>query len=335
MKALALFHTAPRRVEAREVTLAAPGAGQVLVKSWYSAVSPGTEKRIFAGELPQDLPLDATLPALSGSFGYPFRYGYALIGEVAAAGPGAEAWLGKRVFLFHPHQSHAVVAASECLPVPEDIADEDALFFANLESAVSFVHDAAPRLGERVLVVGLGVVGLLTVAILARFPVALYACDPIAERRRLAQNLGALTFDPDRPPEGDFDLAIELSGSAAGLQSAIDLTGVSGRIVLASWYRGKVTLDLGGAFHRSRIRLLASQVSRIDPELSGRWDKARRHTLVWERLRDIRPGRLVSHRFPLEAAQEVFERLERAELLQPVFVYGSEIGSGGLQACTD
>ncbi len=323
MKALALFHIAPRRVEVRELALAEPGPGEVRVKSLYSAISPGTEKRIFAGDLPQDLPLDATLPALAGSFSYPFRYGYALVGEVAAGGPGAEALLGRRVFLFHPHQSQMVVAASQCLPIPQDLSGEDALFFANLESAVNFVHDAAPKLGERVLVVGLGILGLLTVAILARFPVALYACDPEAARCSLAEAFGALAFDPESPlqPEGGFDLAIELSGSAQGLELAIKLTGFAGRILIASWYRDKVALDLSGAFHRSRLRLLASQVSSIDPKLTGRWDKSRRYALVWEWIRKLCPAQFISHRFPLEAAQEVFTRLEQGKLLQPIFVY--------------
>lgn len=323
MKVQALFHTAPRQVAVGEVDLPDPGPGQVQVKSWYSAISPGTEKRLFAGDLPQDLPLDATLPALAGSFTYPFRYGYALVGKVIAAGPGAETLLSRRVFLFHPHQAQALVAASECLPIPEDVNSEDALFFANLESAVSFVHDAAPRLGEAVLVVGLGIVGLLTASVLARFPLALYACDPLAERRSLVEALGALTFDPNAPfaLEGGFDLAIELSGTPKGLQTALELTGFAGRIVIASWYRGKVALELGGAFHRSRIRLLASQVSSIDPELAGRWDRTRRHRLVWELMRAIRPARFISHRFPLQAAQEVFERLEQERLLQPIFVY--------------
>ncbi len=324
MRTCALFHTAPGRVEVRELEVAEPGPDEVQVTSLYSAISPGTEKRIFAGNLPEELPLDAVLPSLAGSFRYPFRYGYCLVGEVTAAGAGAgEALVGKRVFLFHPHQTRAVVAASECLKVPEDIDSEDALFFANLESAVNLVHDAAPLLGEQVMVVGLGIVGLLTVAVLAGFPITLYASDPIAERRRLAEALGALTFDPKSPQLGDsLDLAIELSGSPEGLQLAIDLTGFAGRIVIASWYRGKVALGLGGAFHRSRIRLLASQVSTIDPVLSGRWNRARRHVLVWELVRRLKPARFISHRFSLQESQEVFEQLEQDRLLQPVFVYG-------------
>lgn len=325
MKAHALFHTAPGRVEVCELEVAEPGPGEVQVKSRYSAVSPGTEKRIFAGNLPEALPLDAVLPTLAGSFRYPFRYGYCLVGEVTAAGAGAgEVLVGKRVFLFHPHQTHAVVAASECLPVPEDIESEDALFFANLESAVNLVHDAAPLLGEQVMVVGLGIVGLLTTAVLASFPITLLAVEPIAQRRRLGEALGAKTFAPQSclSLAGEVDLAIELSGSSEGLQLAVDLTGFAGRIVLASWYRGKVALDLSGAFHRSRIRLLASQVSTIDPMLSGRWHRARRRALVWEWIRRLKPARFISHRFPLEAGQEVFERLEQEKWLQPVFVYG-------------
>lgn len=324
METEALFHIAPRQVEVRKVRLVALGPDQVLVQSLCSAISPGTEKRLFVGDLPENMLLDANLPALRGTFSYPFRYGYALVGQVVAAGSEARHLIGQRVFLFHPHQRHVLVAARECLLLPHDVPVEDALFFANLESAVNFVHDATPVLGEVGLVIGLGVVGLLTVAVLARFPLQLYACDPIPERRRLAEQLGAITFAPSSPAhlERGFDFSIELSGEFNGLQQAVEWTGFCGRLVVGSWYNRPSPLDLGGAFHRSRLRWIVSQVSTIDPVLSGRWDKKRRYELVWKLIRELKPSCFISHRFPLSSAQEVFERLERGALLQPIFVYG-------------
>jgi threonine dehydrogenase-like Zn-dependent dehydrogenase len=231
-------------------------------------------------------------------------------------------WLGKLVFAFQPHTSHFIAKPEELLPVPEGMSPETACFLPNMETAVNLVQDAAPILGERGVVFGQGIVGLLTTAMLAEFPLAsLVTCDCYPLRREASLSLGvSAALDPDAAgfrervrkllPSG-ADLSIELSGSPAALEDAIALTGFGGRVVIGSWYgEKKVTLDLGGAFHRSRIRLVSSQVSTIAPELRGRWDKARRFEVAWEALKRIQPDKWITHRFPLDESKEAYRLLD-------------------------
>jgi threonine dehydrogenase-like Zn-dependent dehydrogenase len=204
-----------------------------------------------------------------------------------------------------------------------------------METAVNLVQDAAPILGEQTLVFGQGIVGLLTTALLAEFPLAsLVTCDCYPLRREASLSLGVTAvFDPyaedfrkrtrELLPSG-ADLAIELSGSPAALDDAIALTGYSGRVVVGSWYgQKKAALDLGGTFHRSRIQLISSQVSTIAPGLRGRWDKARRFGVAWEALRRIQPAKWITHRYPLDEAKEAYRLLDLSpeETIQVIFGY--------------
>ncbi len=335
MHANALFHVAERRVECREVALPAPGAGEVLIHSHCSAISPGTEAMIYRGAFPTDAALDARIASLRGGFVYPFAYGYALVGEVAATGPGVdEALVGRMLFAFHPHQDRAVVPLADCVPIPDGVAPEAALFLPQVETALNLVLDGAPLVGERVLVFGQGVVGLLTAAVLARFPLArLVAVEPLAWRRELARQWGIdETVDPGDPDgwrellaslEG-ADLIFELSGDMGALGQAIDAAGFDGRIVVGSWYGANPRpLDLGGRFHRNRLRLVASQVSTLNPTLSGRWDRQRRFELAWRMLAQLRPQRLVGESFPLARCAQAFEAVcnRRDGVMQVIFRY--------------
>ena len=216
------------------------------------------------------------------------------------------------------------------------MSPEIACFLPNMETAVNFVQDSAPILGERALVFGQGIVGLLTTALLSEFPLAsLVTCDFYPLRREASLSLSvSAALDPN---ESDFheqarkllpsgaDLSLELSGSPSALNDAIALTGFNGRVVIGSWYgEKKANLDLGGAFHRSRIRLIASQVSTIAPELSGRWDKARRFEVALEALERIQPQKWITHRFSLEQAEEAYRLLDESpeETIQVIFDYG-------------
>jgi threonine dehydrogenase-like Zn-dependent dehydrogenase len=336
MQAHALFHQAPHRVEWAEISVADPRPGELLLQALCSALSPGTETLIFRGEAPEDLELDTTIASLQGQFRYPFRYGYALVGEVIGAGSSEHRdWLGRRVFVFHPHQSHVLVEWGDCHLVPEHCPSERALFFANLESALNLVFDLAPLVGERLAVFGQGVVGLLTTAILSRFPLAeLIAVDPLAGRRELARLWGAGSIlAPEevrdwvgRGRDGAIGLdgAVEVSGKPEALDQALELVGFGGRIVVGSWYgRRSAALNLGGPFHRRRIQLIASQVSTIAPALSGRWTKERRFHLVWEWLQILQPECLITRRYPPGACQLAFEQMrDRAEdIVQIIFDY--------------
>jgi Threonine dehydrogenase and related Zn-dependent dehydrogenases len=218
-----------------------------------------------------------------------------------------------------------------------------------METAVNLIQDAAPILGERVLVMGQGVVGLLVTSLLKEFPLeTLVTADCYELRRKASLDIGVNdSFDPEVISHTDtssnsdlnenvnskqqpayaqnkFDLTFELSGSPAALNDAISLTTFSGRIVIGSWYGDKrAEIDLGGAFHRSRIKMISSQVSSIAPELRGRWDKARRFGVAWESLRRIQPQKWITHRFPIEKAAQVYKLLDEnpQEAIQVLFTY--------------
>jgi threonine dehydrogenase-like Zn-dependent dehydrogenase len=236
---------------------------------------------------------------------------------------------------------------------------------------VNLVQDAAPILGERALLMGQGVVGLLVASLLKEFPLeSLVTADPYPLRRQASLAIGVNdSFDPQLIPQKDknpkttehsdsdtasrssqsvnlesdssqktgstsehqfsyaqnkFDLTFELSGSPAALNDAIALTAFSGRVVIGSWYGEKrAELDLGGAFHRSRIRLISSQVSTVAPELRGRWDKARRFRVAWDALKRIQPQKWITHRFPIEEAEKAYQLLDEnpQETIQVLFTY--------------
>lgn len=336
-----LWFTGPRQVAVRKQALSGPGPGELLVKTECSALSAGTELLVYRGQLPQEISLDANLAGLQQSSAYPLQYGYASVGRVEHAAPELEQqWLGRQVFAFVPHASHFVTTANSVIPVPDDIAPGDAVFLANMETAVNLVHDGGPMLGERVAVLGQGIVGLLLSGLLAQFPLDwLIAIDGIAMRRDHARRLGAHhVCDPaseiaiaaliQELSGGESckgaDLVYELSGVPAALNLAIALSGFSSRIVIGSWYGTKSSaINLGGTAHRNRLRIITSQVSTIDPMLSGRWDKTRRFETAWDKIRQLRPQRLISHRVGLSAAGDLFKQMDQSQdsILQAVFVH--------------
>lgn len=324
MERACLLFTAPYQVAVAREPLPEPGPAEVRVAVHCSAISPGTELLIYRGEFPPDLAVDDTLSALSGAFAYPLRYGYAAAGQVEAVGEGVPpGWAGRRVFAFQPHASHFLAHPDELLPIPDDLPYDEAVFLPNMETAINFVMDGAPLIGERVAVFGQGIVGLLTAALLARFPLAgLATLDRYPLRRQASLDLGVqASLDPSEAGlpgrlatlfPGGADLVYELSGAPAALDAAIAAAGYAGRVVIGSWYGQKrAALDLGGRFHRSRIRLISSQVSSLAPELSGRWDKARRFAVAWEMLRQVRPARWITQRLPLEEAQAAYNLLDQ------------------------
>lgn len=342
MRRLAVVFEAPRRVSVLEEALAGPAAGEVQVRTEVSGVSAGTELLIYRGEAPAELASDETLPALPASLGFPLRYGYAAVGEVVEAGAGVDrAWLGRRTVAFQPHHSRFNAATAELHPVPEGIAPEDAAFLPNMETAVNLVMDGRPVIGERVAVFGQGVVGLLTTALLASFPLdRLVTADRYPRRRQASRDLGAGdSLDPGDPDfaerlaaalgaegsGGGADLVYELSGDPAALDRALASAGFGGRVVIGSWYgTRRASLDLGGRFHRSRIRVVTSQVSTLAPEWSARWSKPRRLEVAWESIRRLRPSRLVTHRLPLAEAPAAYDLLDRRpeEAIQVILEHG-------------
>lgn len=330
MNASSLYFMAPHQVEVVQEPVCAPAAQQILVQTLVSAISPGSELLVYRGEVPADMPLDANIPGLTGGSTFPVKYGYSAIGRVIGLGADVSPeWLDRLVFSLHPHESHFLASAQDLAPVPAAVSPEDAVMFANVEAAVTFVMDGRPLVGEHVAVFGQGVVGLLTTALLAKFPLSsLVTLDRHPLRRRLSTELGAHeTVDPaaaTQLEDSSFDLTFELSGSPAALDQAIAVTGFAGRVVIGSWYGERsARLHLGGAFHRSRMQLMSSQVSTIDPALRGRWTTHRRRRLTWQTLADLRPSRLVTHRFRFCDANKAYELLDRRpdEAVQVLLTY--------------
>jgi 2-desacetyl-2-hydroxyethyl bacteriochlorophyllide A dehydrogenase len=335
MKRQTLYFTAPGQVEVREEGLSTLTPGQVLVETLVSAISPGTEMLVYRGQFPTELADEHD--AVSSRIQYPLAYGYACVGRVVELGPQVDqAWRDRLIFSFQPHTSHFISVTESLFPPPESMLPETACFLPNAETAVNLVQDGAPILGERVLVFGQGIVGLLTAALLTEFPLEVLATvDGLPRRRDASLALGLDScLDPTSPtfldaarslfPSG-ADLCLELSGVPAALDDAIRLTTFSGRVVIGSWYGTKrAALDLGGSFHRSRIKLISSQVSSISPELSARWSKSRRFDVAWKALERIRPEKWITQQFTLDQAPEAYRLLDEnpSETIQVIFKYG-------------
>jgi 2-desacetyl-2-hydroxyethyl bacteriochlorophyllide A dehydrogenase len=337
-----LYFTAPGQVEIREEPLPEPGAHDVLVETVCSAISAGTEMLVYQGSFPRDLESDSAISGLRGGFNYPLAYGYANTGIVRKTGKEVDSsWLGRLVFSFQPHTSHHVCQPGSLIPIPSSLSPETACFLPNMETAVNLVQDGAPVLGERVLVLGLGVVGLFTTALLSEFPLdTLVIVDRFDLRCKMgmtecqkskAASCALITPGTDNFREQALsslregaDLTFELSGNPAALNDAIRLTRFSGRVVIGSWYGEKpAEIDLGSTFHRSRIKLISSQVSTLSPELSGRWDKQRRFDVAWKSLERIQPEKWITHRFPLDQAADAYRLLDQdpQQALQVILEY--------------
>lgn len=330
---LSVWFEAPRRVQVRRDPVPEPAAGEVRVRTRVSAISTGTELAAYRGQLDPDWVRDETLGALrEGGFRYPFRYGYASVGTVDRLGPEAGAGApspGERVFGFVPHQSVFCVPAGDLLPVPAGLPDERAALFPYLETGVNLLLDGAPKIGDRVAVVGQGVLGLALTALLARFPLGgLISVEPRPERRERSLEFGARASVPPLAAReevrsafgGGAELVFEVSGNRAGLDLAIRLAAREGRVIAGSWLAGAPTpLDLGGWFHRGRVRIVSSQVSRL-PRLGPSWTVERRRGVAWSLLADVPLESLVSRRLPLAEAGVAYAALDGGDMLAAVLL---------------
>lgn len=345
MKTQKLFFEKKKTIVIHEERLGSPGPGQVLVEAKYSAISTGSEMVLFRGDFPEGMTTDMSLNSLAGVMKYPLSYGYALVGKVIEIGKNTDPeWLDKSVFLFHPHQSYIVVPQTELFLIPPDLNEKNALFLPNMETAIGCVMDAAPLLGENVVIFGQGVVGLLTTSVLVKYPLnRLVAVDPLEKRRITAKNIGAnAVFDPGdkhffdeihdmfhskthlTDQQSGPDLIFEMSGNPEVLNTAISIAGYHSRIIVGSWYGTKTArLNLGDRFHRNRLRIISSQVSTIQPDLRGRWNKERRMEMVWSWLKQVTPSRLITHYIPFSEAQSAYALLDEQpeQALQVVLTY--------------
>ncbi|MFN6956728.1 MAG: zinc-dependent alcohol dehydrogenase, partial [Acetobacteraceae bacterium] len=278
MQARAFWTVAPGAGEIRTETLPPRAPDQVLVRARASGISRGTERLVFTGRVPENQRAAMRCPLQGGAFPFPVKYGYSAVGVAED---------GRRVFVLHPHQDLFLAPAAMCIPVPDNVPDHRAVLGANMETALNILWDAAPLPGERVLVIGAGVVGLLAAFLLARIPgMRVTVCDLDASRRAVAESLGAAFCTPEDAP-GEQELIVHASASAAGLRLALSRAANEARILEASWFgAADVPLPLGEAFHSRRLRLISTQVGQIGGAMRGRRTYADRLSLALSLLAD-------------------------------------------------
>jgi threonine dehydrogenase-like Zn-dependent dehydrogenase len=300
--ARALFHTAPRCVDIREVPTPRPAAGEVLVRTVRSGISGGTERLVFRGEIPADLALDDTIDTLGGTFSYPFAYGYACVGEVVET--------GRAVFAFHPHQDVFAARADDLIPLPA-IDPASATLFPLVETALQVTLDAGTGYRDRVIVLGAGVLGLLTSLLLQRSGWRPLLAEPQAWRRALASSLGATAVAPEELVEEQVPLVIDASGNPDAPAMALNMLAHEGTLLIASWFGTKpVVLPLGGAFHRRRLSIRSTQVSTVPVRLSGTWTPSRRRRETVDLLTELPLRQLCTHVFAFGHAAEAFRAVD-------------------------
>jgi threonine dehydrogenase-like Zn-dependent dehydrogenase len=302
MPARALFHTAPRCVEIRQLPMPRPAAGEVIVNTLFSGISSGTERLVYRGEVSPDLALDDTIDALGGAFSYPFAYGYACVGEVGES--------GQMVFAFHPHQDVFVARASELIPLPA-IDPAAATLFPLVETALQITLDAGTSYRDRVIVLGAGVLGMLTALLLQRSGQRPVLAEPKAWRRALASSLGVPAAAPGELGREAVPLVVDASGDPDAPAMALNMLAHEGTLLVASWFGTKpVVLPLGGAFHRRRLTIRSTQVSTVAARLSATWTRSRRRLEAIDLLPELPLAELCTHVFAFGDAPDAFRAVD-------------------------
>jgi threonine dehydrogenase-like Zn-dependent dehydrogenase len=280
-----------------------PAAGEVLVRTLCSGISGGTERLVYRGEVSADMALDDTINALGGTFSYPFAYGYACVGEVAES--------GHAVFAFHPHQDVFAARASDLIALPAAIDPAAATLFPLVETALQVTLDAGTGYRDRVIVLGAGVLGLLTSLLLERSGWRPLLAEPQAWRRALAGSLGANVAAPEELADEQVPLVIDASGNPEAPAMALNMLAHEGTLLIASWFGTKpVVLPLGGAFHRRRLIIRSTQVSTVPARLSGSWTPSRRRRETVELLAELPLAQLCTHVFAFGDAAEAFRAVD-------------------------
>jgi Zn-dependent alcohol dehydrogenase len=310
--ARAFWLRSPGHGEIRESALSAPTGEEVLVRSLYSGVSRGTETLVFRGGVPESQYGAMRAPFQEGDFPGPVKYGYLSVGEVEE---GPAHLLGRTVFCLAPHQTRYVVPASSVTVVPDDVPPGRAILAGTVETAVNALWDAAPLIGDRVAVVGGGMVGSSVAALLARFPgVRLQLVDANPARAEVARAIGA-DFALPEDAAGDRDLVVHASATDAGLARSLELAATEGTVLELSWYGDRrVGVPLGEAFHSRRLVLRSSQVGAVSPARRGSRGYADRLALALELLADPAFDALITGECAFEELPDVLPRLASGEI---------------------
>jgi 2-desacetyl-2-hydroxyethyl bacteriochlorophyllide A dehydrogenase len=309
--AQAFWVVEPGRGEIRPASVRDPARDEVLVRTLHSGISRGTEALVFRGGVPPEMHDTMRAPYQEGDFPGPVKYGYLSVGLVEAGDP---ALVGRTVFSLFPHQTAYVVPAAAVTPVPDDVPASRAVLAGTVETAVNALWDAGPLVGDRVAVVGAGMVGCCVARLASAMPgveVTLVDTDPA--RRATADALGVGFAPPADAPEG-CDVVLHTSATSAGLQLALDLLVPEGTVVDLSWYGdAPVQLALGGRFHSDRLTIRASQVGTVSPARRRR-SPADRLALALDLLRDPGYDAVLTGSSPFAALPEVMSDLATGRL---------------------
>ncbi|HEX4187660.1 MAG TPA: zinc-binding alcohol dehydrogenase [Solirubrobacteraceae bacterium] len=312
LEADAFWLREPGYGEIRSVRLPEPEPDDVLVRTLRSGVSRGTETLVFRGGVPAGQNAGMRAPFQDGEFPGPIKYGYLNVGAVEAGPPHLR---GRTVFCLYPHQTAYVVPARAVTVVPDGVPPPRAVLAGTVETAVNAVWDAAPLLGDRVAVIGAGMVGCCVARLLSRFPAAEITLVDIDQGRAdVAAALGVDFALPADAPDGR-DLVVHASATSHGLQQSLDLLAPEGTVIDLSWYgETEVRLSLGGTFHSRRLGIRASQVGTLSPGRRGRRTVADRLTVALELLRDPAFDALLTGESPFVELPDVMAQLASGRL---------------------
>ena len=321
---LAYWLREPGVGEIRSATVPEPGPDEVLVRTLRTGVSRGTETLVFRGGVPPNQYDVMRAPFQEGDFPGPVKYGYLNVGVVEA---GPAALVGRIVFCLYPHQTRYVVPAAAVTVVPDGVPPARAVLAGAVETAVNAMWDAGPLIGDRVAVVGAGMIGCCVTRLLARMPgVRVTLVDVDRSRADLAAALGAEFAVPDEV-SGDRDLVVHASATSAGLQTALDLLAIEGTVLDLSWYGdAPVGIALGGAFHSRRLTIRASQVGMVSPSRRGSRSTADRLALAMELLQDSAFDALLTGESSFQELPDVMRRLADGTL--PALCHTITYGEG-------
>jgi threonine dehydrogenase-like Zn-dependent dehydrogenase len=310
--ARAFWVTAPGRGQIRDVRLPEATAGDVVVRTVTTGVSRGTETLVFRGEVPPSQYDVMRAPFQSGTFPAPVEYGYLNVGVVEE---GPADLTGRTVFALVPHRTHYVVPAAAVVPVPDGVPAARAVLAGAMETAVNALWDACPLVGDRISVVGAGMVGCCVAYLAGRLPGAdVELVDVDSARAPVAARLG-VRFAVPQDATGERDLVIHASASAAGLREALALAGLEATVLELSWYGDRtVDVPLGEAFHSRRLDLRSSQVGLVAPARRARRTTRDRLSLALDLLADPALDVLITGESPFEELPEVLRRLAAGEL---------------------
>jgi 2-desacetyl-2-hydroxyethyl bacteriochlorophyllide A dehydrogenase len=273
-----LIHNSSDRSSLEDIIIKQRKDDEVVVQSIASGISMGTERKVALGTVSEKSQKSMRVPYMSGGFLFPVGYGYSMVGKVIE---GDDKWLGKRVFLMHPHQDLCIVKKSVLIEIPDNLNDKKATLISNMETALNGYWDGEIKAGEKILIIGFGLIGALLYGVIEaniQNSIQIYEVDP--KRRKVAESMELDTLDTI--DDSEFDVVYNTAGNEASITMAFKALKREGRLIELSWYdNNKVCLDLGGDFHLKRLKIISSQVSHLPKKMESSWSfKKRKETVV-------------------------------------------------------